>query len=103
MTAYMIFQVEWSTPAARQQYVERLPGLVEKYGGKWVVASSEPKTLEGQWLPGRTVIAEFPSSAAATQFYQSEEYRPLLETRLKGAKCNAILVEGSAPPASPPR
>jgi uncharacterized protein (DUF1330 family) len=95
MSAYLITQVVWNTPEARQQYVQALPGLAEKYGGRWVVASSEPKVVEGKWIPGRLVVAEFPTMEALTKFYESEEYRPLLELRLKHAKCETVMVQGT--------
>ena len=95
MSAYLITQIEWTTPAARQEYVQRLVGVAEKYGGKWVVASSEPKTLEGQWKAGRLVVAEFPTMEALTKFYESDEYRPLREMRLKSARCDTIAVQGT--------
>ena len=40
------------------------------------------------------VVLEFPSYEAAERFYDSPEYKPVLEMRLKAGKSKAILVDG---------
>ena len=42
----------------------------------------------------RCVVVEFPSYEAAERFYDSAEYKPVLEMRLKAGKSKAILVDG---------
>jgi len=101
MPAYFIAQIQWNSPEAREAYVKGLTGLVEKHGGRYLVASSDSRVAEGEWLPGRLVVIEFPTMAALRAWYDSEEYRPILEARLKGSRSNAIIVEGASP--SPPR
>lgn len=97
MSAYALFQVEWTDPAARTEYTQGLSGMVEKYGGRFLVASSDLKVIEGKWDTRRLIIAEFPSMKQLTEWYESEEYRPLLQLRLKNASCDAIVVEGTGP------
>ena len=40
------------------------------------------------------VIIEWPSKQIAERLYQSEEYRPFLESRIAGAKNQFFLVAG---------
>ena len=95
MSAYLITQIAWTNPAARQEYIEKLGKVAESFGGRWIVASSEPKVVEGQWKPGRLVVAEFPTMEALTKFYESAEYRPARELRLKNAQCDSVMVQGT--------
>ena len=95
MSAYMLFQIEWSSPDARTEYTKGLSGMVEKHGGRFVVASSDLKVAEGKWDPRRLIIVEFPTMKQLTDWYESEEYRPLLELRLKNSHSDAIMVQGS--------
>jgi uncharacterized protein (DUF1330 family) len=95
MTAYFVAQIAWNTPDARQAYITGLLGMVEKHGGRYLVTSSESQVVEGSWLPGRLVVVEFPTMVALRAWYDSAEYRPLLEMRLKTSQSNAIIVEGN--------
>jgi|SRR5271170_3537212 len=95
MTAYFVAQIAWNGPEARQAYITGLLGMVEKHGGRYLVTSSESRVVEGKWLPGRLVVVEFPTMQALTEWYESEEYRPLLEMRSKTSHSEAIIVEGN--------
>jgi uncharacterized protein (DUF1330 family) len=97
MAAYFIAQIAWNSPEARQAYITGLAGMVEKHGGRFTVTSSEARIVEGKWLPGRLVVVEFPTMQALREWYDSEEYRPLLEMRLKSSQSEAIMVEGNPP------
>jgi len=101
MSAYFIAQIQWNSPEAREAYVKGLSGIVEKHGGRYLVTSSNSQVAEGEWLPGRLVVIEFPDMSALRAWYDSDEYRPILELRLKGSRSNAIIVEGN--PTSPTR
>ena len=76
------------------EYRKHTPGLVAKFGGKFIVRGGKTCTLEGGWKPARVVVLEFPDYAAAERFYDSPEYKPVLDMRLKAGKSKAILVDG---------
>ncbi len=99
MSAYFMAQIEWNSPDAREAYVKGLTGMVEKHGGRFIVASSDYQVAEGEWPTGRLVMIEFPTMAALRGWYDSAEDRPLLEMRLKGSRSRALIVDGSPPPA----
>ena len=40
------------------------------------------------------VVLEFPDYAAAERFYDSPDYKPVLDMRLKAGKSKAIIVDG---------
>ena len=94
MPAYMIVEVETTDEALMAEYRKHTPGLVAKFGGKFIVRGGKTRTLEGGWTPPRVVVLEFPTYEAAEKFYDSAEYKPVLEMRLKAGKSKAIIVDG---------
>ena len=94
MPAYMIVEVETTDEALMAEYRKHTPGLVAKFGGKFIVRGGKTRTLEGGWKPSRVVVLEFPSFEAAEKFYDSADYKPVLEMRLKAGKSKAIIVDG---------
>jgi uncharacterized protein (DUF1330 family) len=94
VTAYMIVEVETTDEALMAEYRKHTPALVAKFGGKFIVRGGQTRTLEGGWKPARIVVLEFPDYAAAERFYDSPEYKPVLEMRLKAGNSKAIIVDG---------
>lgn len=98
MAAYIIVEIETTDAELMAEYRKHTPGLVARFGGKFIVRGGECETLEGGWTPPRVVVLEFPDMAAARRFYRSDEYKPVLAMRLKAGNSKAVLVDG-APPA----
>ena len=97
MAAYLIVEVDTHDQQLMDEYRKHTPGLVAKYGGKWVVRGGETQTLEGDWRPPRIVVIEFADMAAARRFYDADDYKPVLALRLKAGHSRAILVDGVKP------
>ncbi len=94
MTAYMIAQVEVADPDAYSLYTAQTPGLIEQYGGRFVVRGGNPEVLEGT-LPGsRIVVIAFDDRAAAERFYRSPEYQKILPLRLAASTGISCIVDG---------
>src|SRR5512138_1494589 len=72
--AYMIVEVETTDEALMAEYRKHTPGLVAKFGGRFIVRGGKTRTLEGGWKPSRVVVLEFPSYEAAEKFYDSIDY-----------------------------
>ena len=94
MAAYLIVEVETTDEALMAEYRKHTPGLVAKFGGKFIVRGGKTRTLEGGWMPSRVVVLEFPDYAMAERFYDSADYKPVLAMRLKAGKSKAIIVDG---------
>jgi uncharacterized protein (DUF1330 family) len=92
----MIVEVETTDEPLMAEYRKLTPGLVAKFGGKFIVRGGETRCLEGGWRPSRIVVLEFPDFSAAERFYDSAEYKPVLAMRLKAGKNKAIIVDGHA-------
>lgn len=94
MAAYIIAEVETTDEALMAEYRKHTPGLVAKVGGKFVVRGGKTRSLEGGWTPARIIVLEFPDYATAERFYDSDEYKPVKEMRVKAGKSRVILVDG---------
>ena len=95
MAAYLIYtQTEVLDPDLMAQYRAGVGATVAKYGGENVVSNTF-EVKEGTWDGARTVITRYPDMGTLKAWYDSPEYKPLLEMRLKGARGNMIFVEGA--------
>jgi uncharacterized protein (DUF1330 family) len=95
MAAYLIADIaSIHDTATYDEYRKHTPGVIQQYGGRFVVRGGHTDPLEGGWSPGRIVVVEFPDMAAARRFYHSPEYQKILPLRLRASKGKAILVEG---------
>jgi uncharacterized protein (DUF1330 family) len=50
--------------------------------------------LEGEWKHPRLVVIEFPSRAAAQDWYNSPDYQKVIGLRLKSTTGNLVIVDG---------
>lgn len=94
MAAYIVVDCEVTDPAKYEQYKELAPPAIARYGGRYLVRGGASAVLEGDWQPKRVVILEFPSLAAAKEFYDSPEYRAARDVRTNAARMNLVAVEG---------
>lgn len=94
MAAYLIVDIEVTSPAEYEEYRKLVPPLVAKYGGKYLVRGGALETIEGDWTPKRLAVLEFESVEQAKKFYNSDDYEPVKQIRLSATNSNAVLVEG---------
>lgn len=94
MSAYFIARVNVTDPEKYKDYTSVTPGVVEKYGGKFVVRAGEMVTLEGPELTERIVVIEFSTLERVKEFYNSEEYQQAKKLREGAATTSFIAIEG---------
>lgn len=94
MAAYVIVSVKVQDRERYEQYKQLVPASLAAYGGKFIVRGGRVETLEGEWLPERLVILEFPSAEAARVWWHSAEYREAKALRQATSEGEMILVEG---------
>ena len=96
MPAYLVANVEVTDPAGYEQYKQRVTATIEAFGGRYLVRGGATEVLEGDWMPKRLVILEFADMARLKAWYQSPEYKPLIELRQKTTTSTLVAVEGVA-------
>jgi len=94
MAAYLIVDIEITDPIGFNEYRKAVVPLIEKFGGKYVAVGDQIENLEGNWLPKRIVMIEFPSRQRAKEWFGCEEYREPCKIRKRTAKTKMILAEG---------
>jgi uncharacterized protein (DUF1330 family) len=72
--AYIVVDAKSSAPEQMGEYRRLAQIAVEKFGGRYLLRGGAYDVLEGNWLPQRLVVIEFPDLAAARSFYASPEY-----------------------------
>jgi uncharacterized protein (DUF1330 family) len=94
MKAYIIVEVNVKDPVRYEDYKKMTPGSLLPYEGKFIVRGGQSEPLEGDWVPGRVVVVEFPSVEKAKAWWSSGGYAPAKALRQATADTRMILVEG---------
>ena len=94
MATYLIAEVNLKNPEAYSEYLSKVPKIVSKYSGKYLVRGGKISHHEGKWKPKRMVVVKFPSRENAMAFYDSKEYGKFKLIRNKVADSNLIFVDG---------
>lgn len=88
------------------EYKAAVPALIERHGGRYLARAAEGASLEGAPTTGRWHLVEFPSAAAAREFWASADYLAVQPLRAGAADVRAVLVDPAtsvgAPNASDP-
>ena len=98
MSVYMIVEIEIRNEEMYGEYVAKVPAVVHKYGGRYIVRGGKVTPLGGNWRPQRLIILEFESAARMLRFSSSPEYRDLAPLRENSTSTRSIAVEGVARP-----
>jgi uncharacterized protein (DUF1330 family) len=94
MSAYVLVDVEVTDAEQYDRYRPLAAASVEQYGGRYVVRGGASEVLEGDHVPHRLVVLEFPDADAARRWYHSPEYAEAKATRAGAAVGSFVLVEG---------
>ncbi len=92
--AYLVVDARAKVPGKMDEYRQLAQVAVEKFGGRYLVRGARCDVLEGEWLPERLVVIEFPDQQSARDFYDSPEYRVAREARAGVSDFQMLLVEG---------
>ena len=75
--------------------MEKVKPMIESYGGEYLIRGGKIDALETNlWKPTRMVLVKFPNKKSAMEWYNSDEYKPYKNIRLKNASSNILMVEG---------
>ena len=91
--AYWIGRVDVHNEDGYKPYAAANPGILRKYGGRFVVRAGKFECVEGESRP-RNVVIEFPDYAAAVACYRSPEYQANIKVRQPHSIVDLVIVEG---------
>ncbi|MGG8408123.1 DUF1330 domain-containing protein [Streptomyces sp. 12297] len=94
MTAYAIAHLRpRQINAEVLDYMERVQGTLDPFGGRFLVHGAVPEAMEGPF-EGTVVVVAFPGIDEARGWYASPAYQEILPLRTRHLDGEAILVEG---------
>jgi uncharacterized protein (DUF1330 family) len=93
MTAYVIYEAVVTDPEQYEHYKARAAVSVKAAGGRYIARGGDVESFEGA-EPARVVILEFPTLAAATAWYRSEEYTEAKVLRENACQARLFVVDG---------
>ena len=77
-----------------KEYRKRIVPVVERFGGRYIVAGGKTDLVEGAWRPVFPVMIQFPTLEQAHKWYAANEYAELKALRLSACRSNAVFMEG---------
>jgi uncharacterized protein (DUF1330 family) len=100
LPAYVIANVDITDPDGYAEVKNRVRETIERHGGRYLSLRGKMEVAEGDWVPRQVAIIEFPSYEDARRWYDSAEYEPLKEIRMRTARSEVILIDGVESPPS---
>jgi uncharacterized protein (DUF1330 family) len=95
MASYLVVEIEVLDSGAYDEYVARIPPVVQQYGGRYLVRGGRVTALAGGWRPERMIIVEFASDADLFAFVTSPEYGSLAPLRERSTVTRSVALEGA--------
>ena len=95
MRGYIVVDVNIKDMEGFMEYASRIPELIEKHGGRYVVKGAEPVVIrESIDVPKYLVVIEFPSVEAADNFIDERSKSELIEIFNRSTVGRILRVEG---------
>jgi uncharacterized protein (DUF1330 family) len=100
MVAYWLARSKINDPVEYKKYTDRVPEIIDRFGGKILARGGRYQILEGPHAFERFVVVEFPSMEEAIACHRSPEYQAASAFRREGAgEVELVIVEaGDATP-----
>ena len=97
MSAYVVVDIEVRDQETYDRYKLLAPPSIAVYGGRYLTRGGETSVLEGDWVPRRFVIVEFPSIERARAWWASPEYAEAKRLRQASAHTRMVVTAGLPP------
>ncbi|WP_185230328.1 DUF1330 domain-containing protein [Teredinibacter franksiae] len=95
MRGYIVVDVNIKDMEGFIEYASRIPELIDKHGGRYVVKGAEPVVIrESSDVPKFLVVIEFPSVEAADNFIDERSKSDLIELFNRSTVGRILRVEG---------
>jgi len=94
MKALVVFDVEIRDMARYQVFMDAVTPALKAAGARYLARGGAHTVYEGDWVPHRLVIVEFPSFTAWEQFYHGPVYQGLKAVRDECSTARLVAVEG---------
>ncbi|PAV11086.1 hypothetical protein ASJ81_11455 [Methanosarcina spelaei] len=97
MPVYMIIEIKVIDYELYTKYVEKVPEIIKKYGGRYLVRGDKVLPMFGNWNPERIVIIEFETEEQVRNCFNSAEYLKVAPFRENSTITKSVIVNGYLP------
>ena len=97
MPAYWIARAKITDPATYKRYTDRVPEIINRYGGKVLARGGRHQIMAGPEYFQRYVVIEFPTFEQGVACFESPEYQEASVFRDAGGVVETVIVEGGEP------
>ena len=97
MSVYMIIQITILNHELYARYVEEVPEIIKKHGGRYLVRGGKVVPMFGNWNPERIILIEFETMEQLRNCFDSPEYLKIAPFRENSTVTNSIIVNGCLP------
>jgi uncharacterized protein (DUF1330 family) len=95
MSAYVVVEIDIHDAETYERYKALVPPTIAAYGGRYLARGGAIETLEGEWMPARLVLLEFPSAERARAWWSAPEAASIKAMRQQSARTRMIVVAGT--------
>ena len=95
MAAYWVARSKVNNPDQYKKYADLVPGILQKFDGKFLARGGKFKIFEGPEKLPRFIVIEFPSFESAVACHESPEYMEAAKHRKKdgASELEIVIVE----------
>ena len=97
MPVYMIIEIKIMDYELYTKYVEKVPEIIKKHGGRYLVRGGEVIPMFGNWNPERIVLIEFDNEEQLRNCFNSPEYLKIAPFRENSTITKSVIVNGCLP------
>ena len=94
MKAYFVLDITVNDYLRFKKYIEEIPAILARHGGRYIVQGAEPTLLEGEWKHQRLVVIEFPDRAHAESLLGDPDAQELFKLRHATTTGRLLLADG---------
>ena len=96
MAAYLVVELEVTSPSEYEEYKRLAQDSVARYGGRYLARGGEVAALEGPPPASRVVLLEFPSMPQLRAWWGSPEYALAKKVRQRSATAARFMAVAGA-------
>ena len=93
MSVFSLIEISIKDKKVYEEYMRRVPDVIKKYNGRYIIRSSNITPVSNDWRPDRIILIEFDSMDQLTQCFTSEDYKRIAPLREKSTKTRSIIIE----------
>lgn len=93
MSAFMLVEIMVKDEALYADYMARIPPVIAKYRGRYVVRSSRVTPVAGGWKPDRIILMEFDTLDDLRACFRSPDYAALAPLREQSTVTRSVVIE----------